>query len=752
MSGPEAVGDQAADDGHEADVAHAGEAGEPDGASTPGGHDQPEQVDSQEHDALREESAAPDAEWASKNNQRDRQRDEGLRALGEDPLDPRRRGGFLAAAGAHSGGKFAVGSGAVSAEQFYNYNVSAESKPVHGGRLPADVVNASVDTHVPTGEQALLREVLSQHKVAYLSGREGTGRLDTAYAVLAELCGVDKIVMVDVDEDTSLAVALHQEGVLRAGHGHVLELAAGQPAPRKQTLGVAAEACGDGGYVIIIGALAQGGNSLRPYEVAHQPPAAADVLDKHLTHLLHTRERWPDADGFAWRCRNDDAIARYLAATWQPADVVVLARRLAEVATRNGTPAEALDLLPGALRALAVDVLKDAEGDTNTMRRLTARIAYAIYHGTPLTVVFELASALLAVLPPEDPDEPDPLVRAVFDGGIDSLVAREMRAGDDDGDAPADTERLARLRDPGLARAVLDVVWHDYDHLRTPLLAWLFVLGGDRRERIRMRAGQVAGQLAIYDFGRVYRELLRLWATSPRTACRQAASWAMERAALEPRLTARVCRQVGDWVFSPDPLLNDSAARSLATRIGTEWPEEAMDLLYLVAVREEHAHSPAVAQAVAQLYPPHQPETGRAVLDELSRWASEDERCLQAHAARALTFLAHRNAAAPDEHWPALLRLVNDDPEAWSRLVGLWQTALTEPTTGIRSWAVLRVWLLRADEHPDIDDAVMRLATEVLGIPPMRSRALFNLAQWLPRDAGTSIVRRIYDNLRKDDQ
>lgn len=745
MSAPEHVGDQPADDGRDAPE-----------ASPPAAPDEPEQAggkdDGKDGDAPREETVAPDAEWDSGNTQRDRQRDEGLRALGEDPHDPRRRGAFFATAGTYSGGKLAVGSGAISAEQVHNYHLSAATTSVHGGILPADVVTASVDTHVPTADQAPLREVLFQHKVAYLSGPAGTGRLATAYAVLAELCGVDKIVMVDVDEDTSLTVALHQDGVLRPGHGHVLELTAGQPAPRGHTLGGAAEACGDGGYVIVIGPPAPAGNSLRQYEIAHRPPAAADVLDSHLTHLLRTREGRPDADVLAWRCRSDEAIARYLAASWQPAEVVVLARRLVEVAKRDGTPAEALDLLPGALRALAVDVLKDADGDTNTLRRLTARIAYAIYHGTPLTVVFELASTLRAALPPEDPDEPEPVARTVFDGGIDGLVPWEMRARDEDGTGAADAERLARLRDPELARAVLDVVWHDYDHLRTPLLAWLFVLGGDHRERIRIRAGQVAGQLAIYDFGRIYRELFRLWATSPRTACRQAVAWAMERAALEPRLTARVSRQVADWVFSPDPLLNDSAARCLATRIGTESPEDALDLLYLVAVREDHAHRPAVAQAVAQLYRPDEPDTGRIVLAELSRWAGDDERCLQAQAARALTFLTHREASPPDEHWPALLLLAAGDPEAWSRLVGLWQTALTEPTTGIRSWEVLRVWLLRADEHPDVHDAVLRLATEVLRTPPVRSRALFTLTQWRSRHAGTSIVRRIHDTLRKDDR
>jgi hypothetical protein len=705
-------------------------------------------------DDLHDGANAPDETWDEENDQLSRQREVELRAFDEEPDDPSRRSRRVAAAGDRTGQKTAAGDWSIAAEQIHAYFTTARPSLARAGCLPADVVTASTDTYVPTDDHKPLLDTLLRHNVAYLSGPDGAGRLTSAQTVLADLSGRDKVVLIDLNEDARLADVLDHKDILRDGHGHMLELAAGQPPPRRQTLGALVERLAKcHSYLIIVGPHGPADNSLDMYEVSHQAPAIADVLTNHLTCMLRDREHWSDERirDFLLDCRTDPAIQEQLRRSWRPRDAVLLARQLVDVGARGGKPGTVVELMPTALRSLATSVLRDADedGDTNTLRRLTARIVYAIYHGHPTSLVSELASRLLDMLPPEQPAEPSPVARTVFDGSIDNLVAPEMRAATTN--EVNEPDHLAQLVDPALARAVLDVVWHEYDLLRDPLLAWLRDLGGDHRERVRLRAGQMAGQLAIYDFGQVYRELLRPWAASPRKLCRQAASWAMERAVLEPHLTGRVCRQVQDWVYSRDPFLNDSAARCYATRIGTEFTLTALVHLYLVALRREQVRNAAVAQAVVQLYEPDRPESGTAILEELTHWA-EGERCLQVHAARSLTFLAHRMAPPPDERWPALLLAARDDATCHTALTGLWQTALTEPMIATRGWDVLLSWILRADGHDDLEEVTTQFAAAVLNAPPLRARAPFYLAQWRSAHAEIAIVRRLQENLRKGDE
>ncbi len=713
---------------------------------------------SAEPDGLVDE--APDADWVRENDRRSRQASEGLRSLGVDSDAPVRATRPLTGTRDRTGPKTAIGQYATSAEHVENHFTSAQPNRARGGLLPAELIESTVRTHVQTAEHDLLRYTLLQHGVAYESGRDGSGRLATAHALLAELCGCDKIVAIDLDDDADLSAVLDQDGVLLPGHGHVLELTADRPVPRKQTLAAAGGRLAvDQGYLIVIGPPGPADRPLDPYEVEHHPPGAAAVLDQHLAQLLRTRANWSDkrVNEFVSACRADEVITEQLRTSWRPGEVAQLVRRLVDVGRRGGRPAEAVELLPGALRELAVSVLRAAndDGDVTALRRLTARIAFGLYSGRPLAVVFELASLLFAALPPADPADPaDPVDPAplVFDGGMESLVDPRMRARPD-GAETEDTERLARLVDPELALAVLDVVWHDYDHLRAPVLAWLRVLGGDPRQSVRMRTGQLAGQLALYDFGEAYRELLRPWASSERKVLRQSAAWAMERAVLEPRLTARVCRQVRDWTYSQHPFLNDTAARCYATRLGTEFADDTLVHLWLVALRGEQAVSPAVAQAVAGLYQPDQAESARVLLEELRRWTQDRARCLHVHAARALTFLAHRTAPSPDDRWPALLRLATEDTETWDLLTELWRATLTEPMAAARGWQVLLAWLHRpseAGEPGELGEVTERFATDLLRAPVVRFRAQFHLTQWLARYPDLTVLRRLLDNLRRD--
>ncbi|HEX2132697.1 MAG TPA: hypothetical protein VHH15_14165 [Actinophytocola sp.] len=705
-------------------------------------------------EALLDETDEPDTEWQDQQS-----RDESLRRLGVDldVLRSVRRGAARSRYAAERpltpwsiSDKAASGERAMVADSISNYFGAEPTKRARSAR-PVGLVETTLATHVWTAEYGALLDTLRQYRVAFLNGHEGTGRLATALAALAELSGSDKVVSIDLDDEADLTTVLDQDGLLATGHGHVVELSPARP-PRKQTLATAGGVLDENqGYLVVVGAPV---DALEPYAVPFRPPPAAQVLERHLTHLLRV-QGWSEARcaEFVRTCRLDPTVAEQLRASSRPGEVVTLAQRLAETGQQGGDPAEAVALLPGALRDLAARMLAGAnqDGDVHTLRRLTTRIAYAVYNGHPHPLVFELAAALRAALPEETLAEQPGLVSSVFAGGLEDLVDAEMRgrSGPDRPDDEQPAARRARLVDPTLAKAVLDVVWHDYDHLRNPLLDWLGDLGGDQRERVRMRAGQVAGQLAVFDFGLVYRRLLRVWAASERRSHRQAAAWAMERAVLEPAMTRRVCRQVRDWALSPDPFRNDTAARCYATRLGSEFTEDALTPLWLIAFRREQEGSPAVARALAHVYRPDDPEFAHVVLDELSRWARDGERCVRVHAARALTFLAHRPAPAPDDCWPALLCLARADRVARDRLVELWRATLTEPRTATRGWEALLAWFVRADGRGELDQATERFAGELLHHHAVYVRARFHLELWRHRYPELSILRRLHDNLSK---
>jgi hypothetical protein len=702
-----------------------------------------------DQDGLADELLAAGARWASGN---DHLVSEGMRSLGvklDAPIRAKRALGNPADIANLTGAKIASGNGMAIEQVTYNVTGAAPSQ-ASSGHVNAALVKSIVDTYAPTADHDAVRDTLVRYGVVYVSGAEDSGRMTTAYAVLAELCGHDKIIAVDQNGAELAAVLMHGD-LLRAGHGHVVELPATGPAPRKQTLATAGGQFADTHfYLVVVGPAGPTEHALHPYEVRHQAPAPADVLDWHLPHQLGNRTNWsPDQiTAFVATCRHAPGIAERLRSSWQPGEVEQLARRLVDVGLRGGQPDEALRLLPSALRELAVNILRDAnvDGDVHTLRRLTARIAFGLFSDRPLTVVFELASMLFAALSPKEQTSSTAsaqLVTTVFDGGMESLIDERMRARPNEDD----TDGAARLVDPELALALLDVVWHDYDHLRAPLIDWLFVLGGDPRQQVCVRAGQLAGQLALYDFGTVYRELLRPLARSNNKVRRQTAAWAMERAVLEPKLTARVCLQVQVWTTSPDPFLNDAAARAYATRLGVEFAREPLVHLWLVAMGGEQVVSSAVAAAVARLDQPDDPESTFAILTMLATWTGDRTRSLHVHAARAVTLLADRTASPPHDRWPALLRQAAERQETRDLLVELWRAALTEPMVAVRGWQALLKWLLMPDEIDELHEFTVAFATELVDTPLLRARAVFHLSQWRHRHHDAPVLRRLRDNI-----
>ncbi len=703
-----------------------------------------------------DEAETSDADWAQRNEQLRRLGDTFLRSLGADLefFTQQVRSGMAGTVGG-TGNKAAIGHGAVSTEHLHLWGSGPGRPPVvRGSTLDPVWLSKRVDRYVDNGQTTQLTTCLADNGVTYISGADGTGRRLAAYNALATLCGTDKVRSILLDQDADLTAILDGENVLCRGNGHVVELDAEQAEIRQATLTtLASKLASDTAYLVIIGPPLASASPLRAYDLPHQAPDPTNVLFRHLTCELAIPDN--ESPGYAAEldyrdtCLADDTIQAYLAQRPRPVEVAELAKRLVEIRNRGGAPAAAVSLLPNALREQARARLQHdpKEDDFTALRRLSAGIAHATYTGSPHGVVRDVATVLFDVLMPEQDRTRSQQRHAQLDSGMPGLVAPAGEPDTPDSD-PADGVRTPRPTDPQFAAAVLDVVWHDYD-LRQPMLDCLFRLGGDHREQVRMRAGQLAGQLATYDFGYVYRKLLRPLAESPRATRRQTAAWAVERALLDPKVTGRARRQVRDWVLSPNPYLNDAAAQTLATPHGCALIEELWIYLWLIAIRETQVGSSAVAQAVAQFCQPDQPESVRFVLGELTSWVAGNDRAawVRVQAGRALIFLAHETAPGPHDSWPALLHTANQDQHVWDQLTALWRIALTERVITYRAWDVLHTWLKQADSQRELGEVTKRFVIAMLRDQPFHSRAKFYLEVWQSGDPDSSIFGNILSEI-----
>jgi hypothetical protein len=282
------------------------------------------------------------------------------------------------------------------------------------------------------------------------------------------------------------------------------------------------------------------------------------------------------------------------------------------------------------------------------------------------------------------------------------------------------------------------------------VLLWLGRLAFDDRRKVRLRVAAAVGHLGTVNFTAVYRSVLRPWAESRNFKARETAAQALEFIAADTSMTARVKRQIQDWCLSPNIYLNDTAARAYGTEIGRIDAREALSSLHFLALRPEQTRFDSIPDAVAQIFCARNDPAVLAALAEWvepppegSRRSRRAERPPRAQAARAVLYLAH--IAAPNDEWPALLRLAQRSGEQAQHLTTSWRQALGEALTARRAWEVLAAWLVRADSiGGDLRDATVGFAGAVFADGALRSRALnFYLGIWRSEHGDLDVWKRL---------
>lgn len=411
----------------------------------------------------------------------------------------------------------------------------------------------------------------------------------------------------------------------------------------------------------------------------------------------------------------------------------------------------------GGLREIAERALKGLDDDTvdwshRSPRGQAFRLAYAVFHGLPLTDAFDASTVLLRQILPKF-EMRSPRARAIFDGGLEGLLTAEMVASHRGSTSDDSEPAAARLIHPLLSRMFLDVAWHDFDFIRRPLLSWLSDLASYPRLRVRVRAAQVAGLLATFDFEEVDRLLLDLWAQQRNAWFRQAAANALELAWVDERVRGKVMKRIEKWTDSPNPLRQDVAARAYGTRIGTADPELALRALHKLAVQPDLAAAWSIGLSMASLFGEN---LVNETFDELGEWIKPAEpQRVHRHAVRTLIILARTNEILannelPTDGFPTLASAVIGRPAREGVLAAVWREALLMKEPALRGWPPLRSWLLTADAEETSAaerEVIERIVWHTVNTTDLEARAKFQVRLWLEAKPDSAALWRLADKL-----
>lgn len=578
-----------------------------------------------------------------------------------------------------------------------------------GGKRPTLTPPANIDSvkqcYAPARADEELKNLLGQQATVCLTGPDGTGRFTTACKALLRLEGIEVVTEIRVPLDQSVADAVHEESRLPARNGYLLHIRDEDPATIVRLLDGRVRAAGS--KLVLIRDRPEGAIVRGDAEVDHVAPSPRQVFRAHALRLADLARG--DLEDYLHAV---DSGAHLPAA---PGEVVSLVHQV--LSMPSDEVKEFLSEHNSAkLREEAVGYLE--VGDTNgppgrrrlRQHRRAFRIAYAASTDQPIGQVFAATGLLLARLDAESGW--DDLGRTALEHSTTALLGRwpgERRV----------WNRATGL-DDGLIDAVFDVTWHEFDHTRPALIAWLNDLVN--RNQFVDTAIYAVTKLAIADFDEVFPAFIDVWSRSQRIRERRAAAQLAVILASVPALRDRMLRAVHHWVASATKARHDTVASAYAS--GLRQNDASWDLadLRTVAGGSAQMWSWTIAEAIRQLVKDAPPEL---VVGALADWirGDSDPRLVTRHAARALVRMADVRTGGRWNSPPLLLAGLADGAIPVADLGPLWYAALLGESTKALAWIEFDNWLGYAHRNHELRAPVAALITEMAGkAPPLRRR------------------------------
>ncbi|WP_199335360.1 hypothetical protein [Streptomyces sp. GMR22] len=587
--------------------------------------------------------------------------------------------------------------------------------PLPEGPVPREELARLRRLHRAVPEHAAMRDQLRRTHLLALCGEPGTGRAWTGLALLAELAeltggGVSRLGYAGPDGAPGV-----EKGVEKTerGHGYLLELPADQAEATAEPLldRLRAHFAEHEAFCVVLVAGGPAADRLlrgRRHAMAYRPPAAADVLDRHLTELLADRPAGLLETARATARRPELTEALGLDEP-RPGEAARLAGQLAAHAEGRLTDERLLEHCRSFAPHQAREWFLEA-GHPGTLpaalpalRAAALRIALAVFDGSAHSVMAEAAELLaweLAVTLDPQYAPGRPLFSARPGACLATARAVHGEGVEDLGDASVPV-RAVWFEGRRLAPAVLHESWDGHHNLRGPMARWLRALCDDPRPQVWVRAAVAAGVLCARDYLYGLVELALPLARTDSPVQRMAAATALAEASRAPQVRPAVHGLLHAWARGDDERERETAALAHGYGLAAGSVAASLEELGRLARADDGR---TTSHSVVRLLAGAEPET---VLAALTHWLRDTRR-----ARRDLALLATLRAVTtrtsqlwglgevpelePYAAWPLATALLAARPECGPRLAELLRAALTWARSAGAAEDALVGWIRRA--------------------------------------------------------
>jgi hypothetical protein len=618
-----------------------------------------------------------------------------------------------------------------------------------------DDLRRESETYVRVAGFDRMQERLDFTGMLLLLGEPGSGRNATARMLFLE-SDRRRVGTLSVNTDEGLFYLLHDHltspaagatPLMSAGDGYIVEWT-GTYLPKSSLKGFADAVKAAGArVVVIVDSSADTESPTSEFEQIHPwPLSRAEVMAKHLdVHLRDHRDCCPPdlLEGYRKQILDHHPVQSRLNLAPSVLRIVEMARFFGknahEIAKRG--VGQLVSEWDDSARVLAREILRGEappEKPHLVPQQQAFRIAYTVFHEQPLAYVFDTADLLLEKLISVEVRN-KPAKSRVFDRSVEALIHPRMAArtaGRDD-----DQPRCACLADESLMVSVLEVAWHEYTQLRIPLRAWLNDLAGRPNTEVRVRAAQIAGLLATFDYPGVFELMIKTWARG-KAVFRDSAALAMDQIARHTPLESRVNRRIEEWTRSKLVTEQDTAARWYGRRADKKAVGKAVEELGTIGSRPYLRRGTGIAEAMSLLFLNGNVDE---VVDALGRWIVSENPYLPHHAVRTLLILTDERGAAKRSR-EQLSELAAKSAEGELALVQMWHRALISRTVGGFAWSAMREWAIGANGDED-QTAVMESMADHVFTGTLVPRARFNLILWHKQRPDVELIGRLLARL-----
>ncbi|MDI6104629.1 hypothetical protein QLQ12_39165 [Actinoplanes sp. NEAU-A12] len=404
-----------------------------------------------------------------------------------------------------------------------------------------------------------------------------------------------------------------------------------------------------------------------------------------------------------------------------------------------------LDLLRARMKtSVAAEVETWFDGLATPSLKYLA-IAAALLDGLPYQTVIEPAGSLerrlspapSSVAPAAVPADPFATGRA---HRVREIRAQIVRATVPSRLGPVPAE-VVRYLDPAYPRAVLDLVWREYDAVRGELLGWLGDLANHPVDAVRVRAAAAIGLISTTAFDYISKTVLRPWAGDDKENKREMAAFALRAAGRSPQLRQQALALVDEWVTGRSWQRHATAARVYGSALGATLPKRAFHELDRLSVTEDADVAFAIGYSLAELIDADHrhalPATSMAV-----RWMGSGHQGQSATGQIAFLTLAADLVGISDGGqgaWPLLLRLASRDFALKHSLSEAWHVTLNGAMFHQYAQSIAGAWAELVEPGDEARQAwALVLATAAAG-----HERTYKIVRWMAGNwmTGTGPVR-----------